>query len=122
MDHVGIDFSRILMDFGIQKGRQNEAQIDSKNIEQMIDFSLAPFWEPTWDHVGAQDGPRAAQDGPRCPPRPAIRRSPFLSRMAKDAPGRPKTPQGSIFDRFLSIFGRFLIDFLQIFGRFLIDF
>ena len=37
----------------------------------MIDFGidflpiLAPFWEPSWGHVGAQGGPRGAQERPR---------------------------------------------------------
>ena len=60
-------------------------------IDFWIDFllKLAPFWDPSWD-------PRAAQDGPRTPPR----RSQDATKTAQEPQEHPK----SKFNRCLSIF------------------
>ena len=44
------------------KNPSQEASAKMTDFEIEFRWILAPFWEPTWDHVGAQDGPRAAQD------------------------------------------------------------
>ena len=64
-----------------------------RGIQQMIDFridflaKLAPFWDPSWD-------PRAAQDGPKTPPK-------TLPRRHQDSPRATRAPKIEIW----SIFG-----------------
>ena len=65
-------FNPILVPTWLHFGTQNPPKSTQKSIprgiQKMIDFwidflpKLAPFWDPSWD-------PRAAQDGPKTPPR-----------------------------------------------------
>ena len=65
-------FDPILVPTWLHFGTQNPPKSTQKSIprgiQKMIDFwidflpKLAPFWDPSWD-------PRAAQDGPKTPPR-----------------------------------------------------
>ena len=54
--------------FGSQNLTKSTQKSIPRSIQKMIDFwidflpKLAPFWDPSWD-------PRAAQDGPKTPPR-----------------------------------------------------
>ena len=54
--------------FGTQNPPKSMKKSIPRDIQKMIDFwidflpKLAPFWDPCWD-------PRAAQDGPKTPPR-----------------------------------------------------
>ena len=113
----------------------------------MIDFCfdffsiLAPFWGPSWSHVGhlfraktPQDASRTATGRPKTPPgRPqdAPRRPQDTPRRPKTPPRRPQgaqnPPQTTILEGFgpsgprfwtlqTSIFGRFWEDFWKTFG------
>ena len=61
-------FGANLAHFGIQNPPKSMKKSIPRGIQKMIDFwidfllKLAPFWDPSWD-------PRAAQDGPKTPPR-----------------------------------------------------
>ena len=65
-------FDPILVPTWLHFGTQNPPNSTQKSIprgiQKMIDFwidflaKLAPFWDPSWD-------PRAAQDGPKTPPK-----------------------------------------------------
>ena len=84
---------------------------------------LAPFWDPSWSHVGhlfraktPQDAPRTATRRPKTPPKhPKTPQD--APRPSKTPPKRPKPPLdhdfGMILQRFWKIFGRFLGDFLE---------
>ena len=88
-------------------------------IKILIDFCfdffsiLAPFWGPSWSHVGHLFRAKTPQDAPRT--------------TSKDAPRRPKTPprrpqgaqnppQTTILEGFWGHFRRFWEDFWKTFG------
>ena len=125
---LGIDFSSILGGFGRQVGRENRTKSEQKGIRISMDFCmdflsiLAPFWEPSWSHVGhlfraktPQDAPRTATRRPKTPPRhPKTPQD--APRHPQDAPKAPKTLPRR---RFWKDFGDILEDFGKIFGRLL---
>ena len=97
-------------------------------IKILIDFCfdffsiLAPFWGPSWSHVGhlfraktPQDAPRTATRRPKTPPR--------HPKTPQDAPRHPqdapKTPKTLPRRRFWKDFGHIFEDFGEIFGRLL---
>ena len=74
-----------------------------RGIKKLIDFGidflsiLAPFWEPSWSHVGhlfraktPQDAPRTATRRPKTPPRQP-KTPQDAPRHPQDAPKAPKT-------------------------------
>ena len=81
----------------------------------MIDFGidfwtiLAPFWEPTWGHVGAQSRPgglwEATRIGQELPQRPPAAQKPPKS--------RPASLQTSFWDHFGDDLGSFWTGFLD---------
>ena len=90
-------------------------------IKILIDFCfdffsiLAPFWGPSWSHVGHLFRARTAQDAPRT----ATRRPQDTQRHPKTPQDTPKTPPrrpkpspeddvGRILDTFSKILRRFL--------------
>ena len=87
-------FDPILVPTWLHFGTQNPPKSTQKSIprgiQKMIDFwidflpKLAPFWDPSWD-------PRAAQDGPKTPPR-------IFFKFSKTPPGQLKSHK-SIQDR-----------------------
>ena len=95
-------FDPILVPTWLHFGNQNPPKSTQKSIprgiQKMIDFwidflaKLAPFWDPSWD-------PRAAQDGPKTPPR-------IFFLFSKTPPGQPPKPMGyppgPRFSRFLA--------------------
>ena len=97
-------------------------------IKILIDFCfdffsiLAPFWGPSWSHVGhlfraktPQDAPRTATRRPKTPPRhPKTPQD--APRHPQDAPKAPKTLPRR---RFWKDFEDILEDFGKIFGRLL---
>ena len=97
-------------------------------IKILIDFCfdffsiLAPFWGPSWSHVGhlfraktPQDAPRTATRRPKTPPRQP-KTPQDAPRPPKDAPKAPKTLPRR---RFWKDFGDIFEDFGKSFGRFL---
>ena len=97
----------------------------------LIDFSfeflsiLAPFWEPSWSHVGQLFRAKTAKEASKTPQK-ASKKSQDASQDAFGCQNPPRPPPALDVDQFLidflSIFDRFLADFWLIFGRFLIDF
>ena len=80
-------FDPILVPTWLHFGTQNPPKSTQKSIPRgiqkmsvfWIDFlpKLAPFWDPSWD-------PRAAQDGPKTPPR-------NFFKLSKTPPRQPKS-------------------------------
>ena len=81
--------------FCVQNPTKILQKLDSRGFKILIvfgfDFSsiLAPFWEPSWSHVGRlfraktpQDAPRTATRRPKTPPR--------HPKTPQDAPRRPQ--------------------------------
>ena len=86
-------FDPILVPTWLHFGTQNPPKSTQKSIprgiQKMIDFwidflpKLAPFWDPSWD-------PRAAQDGPKTPPR----RSKDATKTAQEPQEHPRSKFG----------------------------
>ena len=121
---VALIFDGFWCQFGSILDKKNRSTVHPKSIprgiqkmiEILIDFLtiLAPFWEPSWSHVGHFFRAKTPQDAfwgvfwPSWVPS----RHP---KMPQDAPRCPKTPPDLDFDQFL-------IDFSLIFGPFWHDF
>ena len=108
-----------------------------RGIKKMIDFwidflaILAPFWEPSWSHVGHLFRAKTPPRRPKTPPG----RPHDVPRRLQDTPRRPKTPQdspktpprrpkpppdddfGTILGRVWKTFGRVLEGFFERFCR-----
>ena len=86
-------FDPILVPTWLHFGTQNPPKSTQKSIprgiQKMIDFwidflpKLAPCWDPSWD-------PRAAQDGPKTPPR----RSQDATKTAQEPQEHPRSKFG----------------------------
>ena len=82
--------------FGSQNPAKSIPKSIPRGINKIIDFwinigtILAPFWEPTWGHVGAQDGPRAAQEPPKRHPR-GVQEAPGTRLGARSRPRGAQT-------------------------------
>ena len=99
-----------------------------RGIQKLIDFCFdfwsiwAPFWEPSWSHVGHQDAPKTPQDAPKTPPG-GPPDAPKTPRGSQEAPRRPPGgPTRATLMDFGWIFHRFLEDVWSILGWFFIKF
>ena len=84
-----------------------------KGIKILIIFSLhfflilVPFWDPSWGHVGHQDGPKTPQDAPKTPQeasREALQEAFLLPEVPRGLPGLPGPVREVDFGGFLMVF------------------
>ena len=79
---------------------------------------MDPIWDPSWGHVGHQDGPKTPQDAPKTPQeasREALQEAFLLPEAPRGLPGLPGPVREVDFGGFLMVFG-------WIFDGFLVDF